>query len=289
VDKYLTKISYTPVPTDIFQVCHKKGSVDTKMAQTHHHDYFEVFYFLGDEMSYFIESKTFELKQFDLVFIDKYTYHKTKYTNNSSRERIITIFDESMLNIIDNPDIQQKIKQLFIYKKISFPQELNKFLLDSFKNRLLPTYATADSLISQMKAKLILLEILLSIIEWVDKGIVSVEETALTTTKEKRISNVMSHINNNFASDITLDLLASEFFIDKYYLCHTFKDVTGISVMDYINKKRLIEAERLIKYSDMSITEISSCIGFNNVSYFISLFNKKHGCTPNFMKKMYRT
>ena len=279
----------TPFSTDIFQVLHKKGSVDTKMAHIHHHDQFEIFYFLGNVMSYFIESKTFQLKQFDLIFIDKYTYHKPKYTNNSSRERIVTMFDESVLDIIDNPDIRQKIKQLFIYKKISFPQELNKSLLESFKDRLLPTYATADSPIGQMKAKLILLEILLSIIEWVNKGIVSVRETALTTTKEKRICEVISHINNNFASEITLDLLASEFFIDKYYLCHTFKDVTGISVIDYINKKRLIEAERLIKYSDMNITEISSCIGFNNVSYFISLFNKKHGYTPNSIKKMYRT
>jgi AraC-like DNA-binding protein len=285
----MNTVSFTPYSTDIFQVCHKKGSVDTIMAHIHHHDYFEVFYFLGNEMSYFIENKTFELNQFDLVFIDRYTYHKSKYANNSSRERIVTMFDESTLSIINDPDILQKIKQLFRYKKISFSGEHSIFLLSSFKDRLLPAYATADSSIGQMKAKLILLEIILSIIEWMEKGIISVGEAALNTTKEKRISKVISHINNNFAADMTLDLLASEFFIDKYYLCHTFKDVAGISIMDYINKKRLIEAERLLKYSDMHITEISSRVGFNNVSYFISLFNKKHGCTPNFMKKMYRS
>lgn len=289
MDANISEVSHKPFSADIFQVSFKKGSVDTKMANIHHHDYYEIFYFLGNEMSYFIENKTFKLSQFDLVFIDKYTYHKSKYKNNSSRERIVTSFDESTVNIINNPNLRQKIKQLFMYKKISFPQERNTFLLENFKNRLLPAYAASDSSVGMMKSKLILLEILLSIIEWVDKDIVSIGETALTTAKDKRISQIINYINNNLTSDINLDLLASEFYIDKYYLCHTFKDVTGTSIMDYVNKKRLIEAERLIKYSEMSITEISSYIGFNNVSYFISLFNKKHGCTPNSFKKMFRS
>lgn len=273
---------------DKFQVSHKKGSVETKMAHFHHHDCFELFYFLGNEMSYFIENKTYQLKQYDLVFIDKYTYHKSKYSANSSRERMVIMFDESILNMINNTEIQQKIKQLFINRKISFSQKLDKIILETFTNRLLPSYNSIDSAAGLIKAQFVLLEILLTIIDWIDKGNASVGETAVTTAKEKHIYDIISHINHNFSSGITLDSLASRFFINKYYLCHTFKEITGTSVIAYINRKRLIEAEKLLKCSDMSITEVSSSVGYNNVSYFISLFNKRYGCTPYGLKNKSR-
>ncbi|NLC67425.1 MAG: helix-turn-helix transcriptional regulator [Clostridiaceae bacterium] len=62
------------------------------------------------------------------------------------------------------------------------------------------------------------------------------------------------------------------FYISQFHLCHTFKDITGISIMEFINRKRLVEAKKLLKYTNLSITDISNMVGFNSVSRFISLF-----------------
>jgi AraC-like DNA-binding protein len=53
-----------------------------------------------------------------------------------------------------------------------------------------------------------------------------------------------------------------------------------MSVINFINRKRLAEAKKLLKCTDYSVTEISYMVGFNSVSRFISLFRKKHDLTP---------
>src|SRR5699024_12592581 len=61
--------------------------------------------------------------------------------------------------------------------------------------------------------------------------------------------DLLDFINNNLDKKITLDLLEKQFFVNKYYLSHTFKRSTGFTVVEYITHKRIIWAMDLDRKS----------------------------------------
>ncbi len=95
------------------------------------------------------------------------------------------------------------------------------------------------------------------------------------------------YINLNYQNKITLEELSKTFFVSKYYLCRTFKEVTGLNIMDFINEKRLAEAEKLLRYSRLNITEISEKVWFSSVNYFIELFKNKYKYTRRAFQNKY--
>ncbi|MBI6874685.1 helix-turn-helix transcriptional regulator [Clostridium aciditolerans] len=71
------------------------------------------------------------------------------------------------------------------------------------------------------------------------------------------------------------------FFITPNYLSTIFNEKNGISLKDYINKLRIENAKKYLVETDMKISDISKIVGYNQLSYFGSIFKKFEGCTPN--------
>ncbi len=67
--------------------------------------------------------------------------------------------------------------------------------------------------------------------------------------------------------------------LSKDYLSQLFKKTTGLTVTEYIMKKRLSSAKQLLD-RDVSISDTAYALGFCSESYFISCFKKKYGITP---------
>ena len=58
------------------------------------------------------------------------------------------------------------------------------------------------------------------------------------------------------------------------------KEMTGISTADFIRNLRLDEAARLIRETDITVTQAAYSVGFNNQSHFSTVFHKRFGMTP---------
>lgn len=106
--------------------------------------------------------------------------------------------------------------------------------------------------------------------------------------KEQRILDVQNYIDEHFLTDISLDLLASTFYISKYYLSHSYKDIIGYTIKQYIILKRIAYAKSQLYYTNNSITDIAMESGFNSQSNFIRIFGKKEGLTPFQFRKHHR-
>ena len=98
--------------------------------------------------------------------------------------------------------------------------------------------------------------------------------------KLDRIKLAIEYINENFTEQITTKSLAKMAHLSEGHFCHVFKDVTKKSAKEYINLLRLEKALSLLKSSSMTVTQISSCCGFNDANYFTRLFKKYTGKTP---------
>ena len=94
------------------------------------------------------------------------------------------------------------------------------------------------------------------------------------------ISSILSYCFENYKENISLDEMAKQLHVSKYYISRLFSDKIKISLNNYINMLRVNDAkERLIKTSD-SVTEIGIKVGYNTIRSFNRAFLTQTGMQP---------
>ncbi|QAS52989.1 bifunctional transcriptional activator/DNA repair enzyme AdaA [Halobacillus litoralis] len=99
--------------------------------------------------------------------------------------------------------------------------------------------------------------------------------------QEEMVDKAISFINIHFKEDLNLKNIAQSIHVNEFYLLRVFSRKVGISPTQYVRKKRIEEAQRLIKTTDHSITAISLNVGFNSPSHFSVVFKKAVGKPPS--------
>ncbi|GEM_PF-1616073 len=87
-------------------------------------------------------------------------------------------------------------------------------------------------------------------------------------------------ITTDYAMPFSLALCENELNINRYRLCREYKEAFHCSPLKDLNRHRLAEAKRLLFVTDMQIQEISSTVGYENVTHFINLFKQEFDVTP---------
>ena len=94
------------------------------------------------------------------------------------------------------------------------------------------------------------------------------------------VDAVKHYIRQNYREDLTRNDLADVVHITPNYLSKRFHSETGMSLREYINRLRVDEAKRLLLSTNATISEIASEVGFDNISYFSTVFRKQCGVSP---------
>jgi AraC-like DNA-binding protein len=108
----------------------------------------------------------------------------------------------------------------------------------------------------------------------------SVRKLSLKNYSSK-IRKAIEYIRVNLNQNLSLDSISSALYLSPYELSRQFKKETGENITDYINKMRINEALFILENDDISITEVSYMVGFNDVNYFTKVFKKIKGITPS--------
>ena len=95
------------------------------------------------------------------------------------------------------------------------------------------------------------------------------------------IENLKNYIEANIEYRIDITLLAHIFHYNEKYLGRLFKRKTGYTFSEYINQRRIERGRELLIKSNDSIINVSSKVGFNNVTYFNRVFKRCYGMTPS--------
>ncbi|MCM1221637.1 MAG: AraC family transcriptional regulator [Lachnospiraceae bacterium] len=93
-------------------------------------------------------------------------------------------------------------------------------------------------------------------------------------------------VSNAVAADLSLSAMAQVLQINASYLSTLFRKETGVTLTDYVNKKRIDHAVMLLNSSDAYIQNIASACGIPDVNYFTKLFKKYIGKTPKEYRKL---
>ncbi|WP_145049554.1 AraC family transcriptional regulator [Paenibacillus xylanexedens] len=97
----------------------------------------------------------------------------------------------------------------------------------------------------------------------------------------ERFKQLIEQVEATPTSKISVTEAASQVGLNAYHFCKMFKKLTGRTFVEYVNGCRMTEAERLLRESSLTITEIAARVGCENANYFTKLYKKYKGMTPS--------
>ena len=121
----------------------------------------------------------------------------------------------------------------------------------------------------------------MDLIRWanylLEKTFQTLEEPSRTDTLVERVN---AYISAHYAEPLGRDEIAAAFHLTPQYLAKLYSKKTGRFLMDALREYRLEQARKLLTQSDLTVSEVAMRIGFDNFSYFSTLFKKETGMTP---------
>lgn len=247
----------------------------------HLHDFYEIYYFLNGDVTYYIEGRAYQLAKNNLLLINNRELHKPVLNSAIPYERIVIHFypweikkynylDFDLLccfenrSTADNNKIIDQNKKIFSYlKKIAEyintkPAEA-EIMIETYFIQLL---VLINQLFKQNQQK----------------------NSQELSSYNSRILKIIKFINQNLAAELSLNSLAAKFYLNKSYLAHIFKENTGFSVLQYIHYKKIMKAKELL-LTEKSCGEVASILNFGNYSSFYRAFKKEIGISPQKYQK----
>lgn len=103
------------------------------------------------------------------------------------------------------------------------------------------------------------------------------------------IKNIKKYIDENLEFGADIQNVAAAFHYNSRYLCRLFKKETSVALGDYLRTLRLKRAQVLLCETNRSVIDISTDVGFNNVTYFNRKFKAAFGLTPTAYRKSQRS
>lgn len=101
-------------------------------------------------------------------------------------------------------------------------------------------------------------------------------------------AQVLELVETQFAKGLSLDVFAAAVSRSKYYLCHKFKQETGISIYAYLTMFRIMRAKMLLRTTNLPVQAIAEQTGFDSTSNFIRAFSQAESVTPARYRKQWQ-
>lgn len=99
------------------------------------------------------------------------------------------------------------------------------------------------------------------------------------------VLEMKAYLDQHFKRSLSLDELEKKFLLNKYQLNKNFSKYIGVPPIEYLIAKRISYAKDLLRYTDLTIQQISLAIGIDNFAYFSRLFKNKTGMSATFYRK----
>lgn len=119
-------------------------------------------------------------------------------------------------------------------------------------------------------------------------GMSGMESSPPSLEKERLANEIVQFIDQNFMDEVRLDRMEMEFFISKYHLSRTFREITGLSIFEYLCHKRIEKAKQLLQHdvSENVVSDVCYRVGYNHPAHFSRVFKKLVGVSPIQYRKL---
>lgn len=262
-----------------FRLFHLKDSRAQKLDY-HYHEFDKLIFFLSGKVTYMVEGVTYFLQPWDILLVQHNLIHKPIIDPGEPYERVVVWLGRDYLAERSVPE--EPLDQCF-----DLARERGFHLLRADGDRRLQYMQTIRSLEEALRSRefgasrmadTLCQQLLIGINRDILRSRTAQEERD-SYRVDPKIEEVLKYIAAHLQEELSVDLLAKQFFISRYYLMHRFKDVTGYTVHHYISQKRLLKAGELIRQG-VSVMKAAEQAGFSDYSTFLRAFRKTFHTSP---------
>ena len=247
------------------------------------HDFWELCYVKEGEIELELENKRNLIKEGQLFLIPPNAFHS--YASHSVDSRAFVVCFESQSDVLDS--ISSVLFNLgddhvYVLDKIIYESE------HTFKTNdddLLEVIASPN--FGGKQAIILLLEYLLICLT---RQLSFDEHSKLVLLRDNHfysdfVKLIIAFLRENVRAKLTLNDICEKMNCSRSFACRVFKEQTGDTLFSYFNKLKIEEAKNMLLETDMSISDISYSLGFDELKYFDYIFKKHVGDTPNSYRK----
>ena len=250
--------SYSPVP-------------DQSRFVLHTHERAELYYFVSGTGVFHIEGNDYPLQSGDLLVMQSAESHYIELDKTAPYERIVLHFD---LNVLDSIDPSGLLRKPFLDRQ---PGKQNLYPAERFRGGSCEHYfhtmmnPNPDPRVSIFAG---LIPLLCELCRLQRDS-----EQAPTLEQDSAAYRIIQYLNENMETNISMEDICQKFYLSKSQLCRIFREATGVTVKQYLNAKRLVQAKQRIDAGELPTYVYLRC-GFNDYSSFYRAYVKYYGVSP---------
>ncbi|MBE6962704.1 MAG: AraC family transcriptional regulator [Ruminococcaceae bacterium] len=274
---------------------HLRRIGSSQVKEEHYHDYFQICYVLRGEMEHYHADKMVSLGQGDAFIIPPGLTHRLVFVSTETEIYSLS-FDEHVFS----PGFPQS----GAYKFLSMLQEKSvatreqpvkrRVILDSDQRK--NVQALLECLMREQEtaypremssAPSLISAILYTLSQSYYQQPQNAEEFNEATAYANTLTRCTEYIDQHYMEHITLDILVKQFALSRSTFCTLFPQFTGLSLKQYISRKRILEAEALIRsHPELPLQEVASMVGYEEISTFYRNFVRIAGVSPSKYKEI---
>ncbi len=254
-------------------------------AEWHFHPQYELTYIVQSTGIRYVGDSMQPFGPGDLVLVGKNLPHSWKTIDSKSEyvKCIVIQWDETLLeDWLDKPEffplksmLQKSWRGLFFDRKTAFALEdsLVSIAHQSPFERLITLLNILNHLATQSNMKFV---------AGPNFG------KSLSSKESERINLINDYIKNNIQNQYSLTEISEKISMSKEAFCRFFKKTFDKTFSNYVNEYKITTACKMLIETDLSISEIGYCSGFNNLSFFHNQFKKHKAITPKNYRLQYQ-
>ena len=231
----------------------------------HTHNHMELFFIIGGKGQFLIEDQLHPVDVNNLVIINPNVVHTEVSLNAQPLEYIVLGVAGIQLATSGTSNGQFSILDHFESAEISGC--LRNILREMEQKN------TGYEDVCQAYMEILIIRLMRSIA-------LAVPSESQVISVNRQCAAVRRYIDLHFKEALTLEQLAEEGHMNKFYLSHAFKREYGVSPINYMISKRIEESKYLLAETDLSMTQIAQLLGFSSLSYFSQVFRRTQSVTP---------
>lgn len=265
---------YDPVVEDVLLL--HMSSCNYKSV-FHRHNGYEIYLFLQGNVNFYVEHSCYKLTRGNILTIRPDEFHRADCLDSSLYERIAINLKLPFLEQLSTlqTDLHRcfsgNLKERNHITTLSDP-EINEFLMLTQKLKaVIHSNKYGDDILTRCYISQLLL--------LVNKAMQNDKVERSPNIMPKLLSDIFELIETNITEPITLKMLSDKLYLNGTYISRKFKQITGLTLQQYIIEKRIALAKQYL-LEGQSVTDTCYLSGFKNYSNFIRTFTKQTGISP---------
>lgn len=244
------------------------------------HTLFVIYYFHQGVGNYIIGNQNYVLEPGDLIIMHGLTLNCANINPNFPYIRTVINFHPDYVRNTTDKLFSLNVLECFDQLK-NYRYRLRGEERKQFEQHLLKMhqYYAQNNEVADHRYLLAFFELLLMINDLSNQYCAKMG--GLVPKKDRLVREIIDYVEKHYMEDFSMEHLSKELHFNKHYLARTFREVTGTTIFNYVNQRRINEAKVSVQLGKLqSITDICYKVGFKNSSHFSRVFKQLVGCTP---------